>query len=246
LDKKIIEKEWLAYWLATEHQWFISLGANADHFRIRQHMENELAHYSSDCWDLEYNFPFGYKELQGIADRSDFDLQQHMKFSKSDLSLFDQESGKKVIPYVAAEPSQGVERAFLVFMFDSYHYDTKRGNVVLGLHPLLAPVKVGIFPLVKNKEKIVTLAHNIYSDLKSEFVCQYDESGSVGKRYARADEIGIPYTVTIDFESLEDVAVTIRDRDSTQQIRVALSDLNEVLNGLLKGSLNFSKAGKLV
>jgi len=243
LDKKIIKTEWLAYWLVMEHKWFISLGAKADNFRLRQHMENELAHYSSDCWDLEYNFPFGYKELQGMADRSDYDLQQHMKFSKTDMSLFDQETNKKVIPCVAAEPSQGVERAFLVFMFDAYEYDKKRGNVVLKLHPHLAPVKVGIFPLVNKLNKD---AKKVYDLLKGEFVCQFDTSGSVGRRYSRADEVGIPYCITFDFDSLKDKSVTIRDRDSTKQIRVEISKLNEIIRTLIDGGLKFSKAGKVI
>ena len=148
LDKKIIKTQWHAYWLAMEHNWFISLGAKASNFRIRQHVSDEKSHYALDTWDLEYKFPFGFKELQGMANRTDFDLKQHIKHSKKDLSLFDEEAKEKVVPHVVAEPSQGVDRAFLVFMFDAYEDDKKRGNVVLKLTPKLAPVKVGVFPLL--------------------------------------------------------------------------------------------------
>jgi len=148
LKKKIIS-EWIVYWLATEQRWFTSLGAKKENFRVRQHLKKEKSHYALDTWDLEYNFPFGWKELQGIANRTDFDLQQHMKSSGKDLSIFDEETKSKVVPHVVAEPSQGIERAFLVFMFDAYNYDEKRGNVILKLHNSLAPVKIGIFSIDK-------------------------------------------------------------------------------------------------
>jgi len=236
LKKKIIKKQWLAYWLATELRWFTLLGANPDKFRIRQHVKEELAHYSSECWDLEYNFPFGWKELQGMADRSDYDLQQHIKFSKTDLSLYDEEAKEKIVPNVVAEPSQGVDRAFLVFMFDAYDDDKKRDNIVLHLHPRLAPVKVGIFPLVN---KLLDKSQKIYKELKSEFVCQHDKSGSIGRRYARADEIGIPYCVTVDFE--EDGCVTVRDRDTTAQKRVKITELKDTLRRLLNKEINLEE-----
>ena len=239
LKKKVFKSGWHAYWLATEHKWFVSNGCKAENFRLRQHTPDEKAHYSSDCWDLEYKFPFGYKELQGIADRGTYDLDQHIKHSGKDLSLFDDESGKKVVPMVIAEPSLGIGRAFLVYMYDAYEDDKKRGNIVLKLHPKLAPVKVSVFPLVKkNTEK----ATKLYKELKKEFVCSYDRSGSVGRRYARADESGTPYCVTVDFEK----GVTIRDRDSTKQIRVSEKELVSVMRGLLSGSVAFKKAGKLV
>ena len=167
-------------------------------------------------------------------------LTQHIKHSKTDLSLFDDETKKKVVPYVVAEPSQGVGRAFLVFMFDAYNDDKKRGNIVLKLDPKLAPVKVGIFPLVN---KLNNEAKKVYDSLKEEFVCQLDSSGSVGRRYARADEIGIPYCVTIDFEKKD---CTIRERDTTKQVRVKKDELAVVLYRLLKGELKFEEAGKLV
>ena len=242
LRRKMIS-EWHAYWLATEQKWFVSLGANPDNFRIRQHLKKEKSHYALDTWDLEYNFPFGWKELQGIANRTDFDLKQHMKFSGEDLSIFDEESKKKVVPYVVAEPSLGVERAFLVFMFDSYIHDQKRGNVVLKLNPKLAPVKVAVFPLVNKLEKE---AKEVYNLLKNDFNCSYDKSGSVGRRYARNDEIGTPYCVTIDFDSLKKKDVTIRNRDNTRQIRIKAKELKETIRKLVNNEIKFEEAGKLI
>ncbi len=245
LGKKIIKTEWHAYWLAMEHKWFTGLGAKADNFRIRQHLKDEKSHYALDTWDMEYKFPFGWKELQGMANRTDFDLKQHMKHSKQDLSLFEEESKKKIVPYVVAEPSQGVERAFLVFMFDAYNYDKERGNVVLKLHSKLAPVKAAVFPLV-NKPELIKKSRGIFDELKKEFNCVYDQSGSVGRRYARNDEIGTIYCVTVDFESLEDDAITIRNRDDTKQIRVKIDDLKETIRKLINNEMEFEKAGKLV
>ena len=241
LDKKIIKTKWHAYWLAVEHKWFIGLGGKAENFRIRQHVATEKSHYALDTWDLEYKFPFGWKELQGMANRTDFDLQQHIKHSKKDLSLYDEESKEKVVPHVVAEPSQGVDRAFLVFMFDAYHDDKKRGNIVLKLHPTLAPVKVGVFPLVN---KLNDEARKVYDLLKKEFVCQFDTSGSIGRRYARADEIGIPYCLTFDFDSLEDKSITIRNRDDTKQVRVKIDKLKETLRKLLHAEIAFEKISK--
>jgi len=230
LDKNILKTQWHAYWLALEHKWFTSLGANPDKFRIRQHTKEELSHYALDTWDLQYQFPFGWQELEGVANRTDFDLQQHIKHSKKDLSLFDPETNEKVVPHVVCEPSLGVGRSFLVFMFDAYDDDKERGNVVLHLSPKLAPTKVGIFSLAN---KLNTQTKKIYDELKTEFVCKFDSSGSVGRRYARADEEGIPYCVTFDFDSIKDKAVTIRDRDTTKQIRVKITDLKETIRKLL-------------
>ena len=245
LSKKMIRTKWHGYWLAQMHGWFVGLGANAEHFRIRQHVKDELSHYALDTWDLEYEFPFGWKELQGLSNRTDFDLKQHMQHSKADLSLFDEESKNKIIPHVICEPSQGVERAFLVFMFDAYHYDKTRENVVLKLHPKLAPAKLGVFPLVSNKKEIVEFAKKIHNELKQEWTCAFDTSGSIGRRYARADEIGIYACVTIDFESLEDDSVTVRSRDTTEQARVKIKDLKDVLGKFLGGD-ELSKLGKAV
>ncbi|MEK6950080.1 MAG: glycine--tRNA ligase [Nanoarchaeota archaeon] len=241
--KKNILSEWHAYWLAISQKWFIDLGAKAENFRARQHIKEEKSHYALDTWDLEYNFPFGWKELQGIANRTDFDLQQHIKVSGKDLSLFDEETKQKVVPHVVCEPSLGVDRAFLVFMFDAYEYDKKRDNIVLKLHPKLAPIKLGFFPLVN---KLEDKAKEIFDSLKTEFVSTYDRSGSIGRRYARADEIGIPYCITIDFDTLKDNAVTLRNRDDTKQVRIAINDLKEKIGRLISGKIRFEDAGKLI
>ena len=244
LEKGIIKKDWHAYWLATELRWFKELGANKDNFRIRQHLKSELSRYSSDTWDLEYNFPFGWKELEGIAERGDFDLKQHEKFSGKDLSVFDEESKEKITPEVICEPSLGIERAFLVFMFDSYYYDKERENIVLRMHPKLAPVKAAVFPIVKGQE-FEKIAEDIVKDLRQEWNIIYDKSGSIGRRYARNDEIGTPFCITIDGDSLKNTDVTIRDRDTKKQIRVKISELVNILRKLMEKRIKFEKAGKL-
>jgi len=244
--KEMVEKKicsaWHAYWLAEFYRFFLDFGIKKENLRLREHLKDELAHYASACFDIEYKFPFGWKEIHGNADRGQFDLSQHMKFSKTSLEYYDEESKEKVVPYVASEPSQGIDRAFLAFIFDAYNDDKKRGNIVLKLDPRLAAVKVGVFPLVN---KLNDKAKEIFVVLKKEFNCIYDKGGSVGRRYARADEIGIPYCVTIDFDSLKDKAVTIRDRDTTQQVRVKISDLVNVLNGLLSCKVEFEEVLKL-
>jgi len=232
LEKKYIHNQWHAYWLALLHKWFVSLGAFANRFRIRQHLKHEKSHYASDTWDLEYEFPFGWKELLGVADRTTFDLDRHSKHSKKDLSLFDEESKSKIVPHVIAEPSIGLERALLVFLFDAYDNDEKRGNIVLHLHRNLSPITIGVYPLVnKLKEK----AKGVFDLLKSEYHCTFDSSGSIGRRYARADEQGTFLGCTVDFDSLKDESVTLRDRDSTKQIRVEISKLKEVIRQLISG-----------
>ncbi len=243
LSRKIIKTRWHGYWLAQMHKWFVDLGAQSDHFRIRQHVKDELSHYALDTWDLEYEFPFGWKELQGLSNRTDFDLKQHMTHSKNDLSIFDEGTKKKIIPHVICEPSQGVERAFLVFMFDAYHFDKSRDNIVLKLHPKIAPVKLGVFPLVSNKKELVDMSKKIHNELKQNWTCTFDVSGSIGRRYARADETGVYACITADFESLEDNSVTVRARDTTEQIRVKINDLKDVLGKFLNGE-KLSKLGK--
>ena len=245
LDKKIIKTKWHAYWMASMHKWFVELGINSQHFRLRQHVKDELSHYAFDTWDLEYEFPFGWKELQGFANRTDFDLKKHIEFSKSDLSIFDEETKKKIIPHVICEPAQGVERAFLVFMFDAYHYDKSRDNAVLKLSPKLAPIKLGVFPLVSNKKELVQKAKEIHNEMKKYWASTFDVSGSIGRRYARADESGIYACVTVDFESLEDESVTIRSRDTTEQVRVKIKDLKDVISKFLEGGA-LGKLGKAV
>ena len=244
-EKGIIKKEWHAYWLALELLWFKNLGANLENFRIRQHSKEELSHYSSDTWDLEYKFPFGWKELEGIADRGDYDLSQHEKSSKKDLKIFDENSKEKILPHVICEPSLSVERAFLVFMFDSYFYDSERENVVLKLNPKLAPIKAAVFPIVKTNKNIVKIAKGVYDELKKEFNVDYDSGGSVGRRYSRNDEIGTPFCITIDEESLNKKDVTIRERDTKKQIRVKISELKNILRKLIEKEIEFEAAGKI-
>ncbi|MEI6058465.1 MAG: glycine--tRNA ligase [archaeon] len=252
LKKGIIKLGWHGYWLATETKFFLMLGANPDKLRVRQHMAEERSHYATDTWDVQYKFPFGWQELQGVADRGTYDLSQHEKFSGKDLKIVD-ESGveqgqkpRKILPMVVAEPSLGVERAFLVFMFDAYTFDEKRQNIVLKLNPKLAPIKAAIFPLVKNDKVLVKMSREVYETLREEWNVLYDESGSVGRRYARNDEIGTPYCVTIDSDSFAGKDVTIRDRDSTKQIRVKIADLRDVFRKMISGELKFEKAGKMV
>ncbi|MDP2750120.1 MAG: glycine--tRNA ligase [Nanoarchaeota archaeon] len=231
LDKKML-CQWHAYWLAEVYQWFLDMGIKKENLRLREHLKDELAHYASACFDIEYKFPLGWKEIHGSANRLTFDLTQHAKFSGKDLSYFDQATNARVVPAVI-EPSQGVGRAFLAFMFDAYNDDKERGNVVLKLHPRLAPIKIGIFPLVSNKEDLMAKARKVFDMLRKDFYCTFDRSGSIGRRYARADEQGIPFCVTVDFDSLENNDVTIRSRDTTEQIRVKIDELPTKLRKML-------------
>jgi len=243
LKKKWIMLPWHAYWLSIELNWFKSLGVNMDNFRIRQHMKDEKSHYATDTWDIEYKFPFGFKELQGVADRGTFDLTQHQKVSNKNLEIIDEESGKKFLPMVISEPSLGVERAFLVFLFDAYTQNQK-GEIVLKLHPKLSPIKASIFPLIKKEEKQVKIARDLYLDLRKEWNVTYDDSGSIGRRYARNDEIGTPFCITIDEKSIGDNSITIRDRNTTKQIRVKASEIKCTLRKLLLQEIEFKKAGE--
>jgi len=241
--KKIIKTDWHAYWIANEYEWFTSLGANPSNFRIRQHTSNERSHYSKDTWDLEYKFPMGWRELQGFANRGDFDLSQHQEFSKTNLTI--DQDGKKILPHVVCEPSLGIERTFLVFLLESYFHDENRQNIVLKLNPSLAPIKAAIFPIIK-KPEYEDLANTITMDLKKEFNVVYDRSGSIGRRYSRNDEIGTPYCITIDDKSPKNKDVTIRDRDTTQQIRIKIKNLKDILRKLINKEIKFEDAGKLV
>ena len=241
--KKIIKTDWHAYWIVKEYEWFISLGTNPLNFRVRQHTSNEKSHYSIDTWDLEYKFPMGWRELQGFANRGDFDLKQHQEYAKTSMEIED--DGKKILPHVICEPSLGVERAFLVFMFDNYFYDEKRQNIVLKLNPKIAPIKAAVFPIIKKLE-YENMAKKIVNDLRKEFNVVYDKSGSIGRRYSRNDEIGTPYCITIDQLSLKNEDVTIRDRDSTEQIRVKINDLKDVLRKLIDEETEFKDVGRIV
>ncbi len=220
-DAGIIKSKWQGFWIAFEHNFLTNIiGLSYNKLRIRQHLSTERAHYSADTWDIEYKFPFGWKEIEGISNRTTFDIKNHMEHSKKDLRFFDERYKEKVIPYVVAEPSLGIDRLFLTTIFNSYYNDKKRGNIVLKLKPLIAPIKVAVFPLVSNKKELMKYAKEIFNELNSEFNAFFDKSGSIGRRYARQDEIGTPYCVTIDFDSLKDNSVTLRFRDSTRQIRI--------------------------
>jgi glycyl-tRNA synthetase len=241
LKKNIIKTSWHAYWLHCAIKFFTDRGANKDNFRLRQHVQTEKSHYALDTWDLDYNFPFGWKEITGAANRTDYDLKQHIEHSKKDLTYYDEETKQKIIPYVVAEPSFGVGRAFLVFMFDSYYDDKERGNIVLKLHPKIAPIKLGVFPLVN---KLTEETKKLHDKLKMIVTSKFDKSGSIGRRYARADEEGIPYCITFDFDSIEKNDVTLRDRDSTKQIRVPINDLKNIIRDLIDGDITFEELSK--
>ncbi|MFH1425698.1 MAG: glycine--tRNA ligase [archaeon] len=239
--KKIIKNDWIAYWLSLEYSWFLSLGANPEKFRARQHTSEERSHYATDTWDLEYEFPMGWRELQGFANRSDYDLKQHEEHSKKKMEIDDPEKGK-VTPHVACEPSLGVERTFLVFMLDAYEFDKKRNNIVLHLDPQLAPYKAAIFPLI-SKGEILELSKEIYHNLLEEFSVLFDKAGSIGRRYARNDEAGTPFCITVDGQSLKDKTVTVRDRDSTSQRRIEIKNLKQILKDLIKDKTTFNTIG---
>ena len=205
--------------------WYTSLGIKKENLRLTRH-EN-LVFYAKDAWDIEYNFPTGFDELEGIHDRSDYDLSQHMKYSGTDLYYTDPYTGEKYIPWIL-ETSVGMGRMFLAFMSDAYTEDSLGGDdrVFLKLDPKLSPIKIAVFPLLKNKPELVERAREVYNLLKKEFMCEFDDNGNIGKRYRRQDEIGTPFCVTVDFDTLEkDLGVTIRERDSGEQVRVKEDDL---------------------
>ncbi len=214
---------WYEYWCKERLQWFLDLGVDPDRMRLREHDANELAHYSKACADLEYQFPFGWKELEGVANRTDFDLKRHQEATGRDLRFFDDQTKERYWPYVI-EPALGVDRAILVFLVDAYDEETLEdgdSRTVLHLHPKLAPIKAGIFPLVK-KDGLPEIAHELEADLRRQFNVFYDQSGAIGRRYRRQDEIGTPFCITVDHDSKENGTVTIRDRDTMAQERVAL------------------------
>ncbi len=224
------EKKWHSYWQKERLNWFLNLGIKKENIKLVQLPKEDLAHYSKGTAELWYNWPFmGFGELEGIASRGDYDLKQHMKVSGKDLTYFDEEDKEKYLPYVI-EPSVGVGRAFLAFLLDAYAEEEADGEVrtVLKFHPKLAPIKASVFPLVKD-QKLQKIAQNLFKELKESWVVTYDETSSIGRRYRRADEIGTPFGITVDFDSLEDKAVTIRDRDSMKQKRVKISEVKDTL-----------------
>ncbi len=233
--KQGTDEQWFDYWFKERYKWYINLGIKAENLRLRQHGKNELAHYAKACYDIEYLFPMGWSELEGIANRGNYDLTQHSEHSGKDLSYYDRESDTHYLPFVI-EPSAGVDRSLLAFLLDAYDEEVVNGEsrVVLHFHPSLAPIKVTVLPLSK-KENLAALAKEIYKQLCKSFTTHYDDSQSIGRRYRRQDEIGTPFCVTIDFQSLEDNQVTIRERDTLAQIRVPIKDLDLTLHAKLNG-----------
>ena len=221
--------EWFKYWKDFCKNWLLDLGMKEENIRLRDHSQEELVFYSKATTDIEFNFPFGWGELWGIADRTDYDLKQHMEHSKQDLTYLDVESNERYIPYVI-EPSLGADRVTLAFLCNAYEKQELDGGdsrIVLHLHPDLAPYRVAVLPLSK---KLSEKAGEVYEKLSKKFNCDYDEAGSIGKRYRREDEIGTPYCVTIDFDTLEDGQVTVRNRDTMEQVRVPIDEIEKVCN----------------
>ncbi len=217
---------WYEYWCRTRLQWYVDLGIPSDMLRLRAHDADELSHYSAGTADVEFMYPWGWGELEGIAQRTDFDLGQHAKHSGQKLDFFDQATNERYVPYVI-EPAAGVNRAMAAFLLAAYSEDEIDGEVrtVLRLHPRLSPYKVAVLPLSK-KDTLTPLARQVFASLSDRYMVDYDDTQSIGRRYRRQDEIGTPLCVTVDFDSLEDGAVTVRDRDTTEQERVPISDLD--------------------
>jgi glycyl-tRNA synthetase len=222
------EIEWFNYWKDTAENWLKSLGMTEENLRLRDHNEDELSHYSNATTDFEYKFPFGWGELWGVASRTDFDLKRHMEFSGEDFNYIDQETNERYIPY-CIEPSLGADRVTLAFLIDAYEdeeLEDGTSRTVMHLHPALAPYKAAILPLSK---KLSEEATEVFSSLAKDFNVDYDETGSIGKRYRRQDEIGTPFCITYDFDSKEDGMVTVRDRDTMEQTRVKIADLKSFI-----------------
>lgn len=216
------------FWKEEMWKFALSLGLTSEKLRWRPHSKEELSHYSKRTEDLEYNFPWGFKEMWGLAYRTDFDLKNHMEQSGVDLNYVDPQTGEKFIPHVI-EPTFGLSRLITILLMDSYFEDSEKKRVVLKLPAFLAPYKAAVFPLLSNKPELVKYARDIYLDLKQDFMIAWDERGNIGGRYASQDEIGTPFCVTVDFQSLEDKMVTVRDRDSAKQDRVEISELKNYL-----------------
>jgi glycyl-tRNA synthetase len=222
-------EKWHQFWMEERMRWYTDLGIRADHLRLRAHGPDELSHYSSATSDIEYLFPMGWSELEGIANRGDFDLRQHAEFSGEKLEYFDQQTKERYVPHVI-EPAAGVDRAMLAFLVDAYDTEEVEGRerTVLRLHPRMAPVKAAVLPLV-SKEGMPEKAREVYDQIKRRVPAEYDEGGSIGKRYRRQDEIGTPWGITVDGQTMDDDTVTLRDRDSLEQTRMPIEGLTEEL-----------------
>jgi glycyl-tRNA synthetase len=225
---------WFEHWCDERLNWYTGLGIRPDHLRLRAHEQAELSHYSSATSDIEYAFPIGFSELEGVANRGDYDLNAHAQASGQKLEYVDGGSGERYVPHVI-EPAAGADRAVLAFMCDAYDEDEIEGErrTVLRLHPILAPVKVAVLPLVR-KDGQPELAGEIYRTLRERFQCEYDEGGAIGRRYRRQDEIGTPWAVTVDHQTLQDRTVTLRDRDSLAQERIDIDALGDEIERRLR------------
>ena len=228
------DMEWFEYWTKERLDWFVRHGIKPENLRLRAHEQDVLAHYARCCSDIEYLFPMGWSELEGIANRGDFDLKQHALFSGKSLNYYDEDSKEAIVPCVI-EPSSGVDRAVLAFLCDAYAEEPDKDEVrtVLHLHPAIAPIKIAVLPLSK-KEPLAELAKKVYAEVRSRWNTAYDDAQSIGRRYRRQDEIGTPLCLTVDFQSLDDHQVTIRDRDTMSQERIPLAELQAVLAEKLK------------
>ena len=242
LIKKNKLEEWHAYWLAEQIKWFYSLGLKE--IKIREHTKDELSHYSSATFDIDYMYPFGSLEVAANANRGQYDLKQHEKESKEEMAIFDESTKTKIIPRVI-EPTFGMERVFLAILTKAYTYDNSRENTVLKIPAKLAPIKAAVFPVIRNNEELVRVSREVYNNLKQELNVIYDSGGSIGRRYARQDCIGTPLCITIDEDTLKDNSATIRDRDTTSQVRVKIKDLKNIVKKVISGD-NLLKLGKVV
>ncbi len=220
------DEKWYKYWIDHRLNWYVEYGIKPENLRIREHEKSELAHYAKGCSDVDYNYPWGWDELEGIANRTDFDLKTHQEHSGKDLTFFDEETKTRYLPFVI-EPAAGADRATLAFLLDAYDEEVKENGetrVVLRFHPLIAPIKVAILPLVK-KDGLADIAKDIEKSLRKTYTTFYDESGAIGRRYARQDEVGTPFGITVDYETKENDTVTLRIRDTMEQRRVKIADL---------------------
>jgi glycyl-tRNA synthetase len=234
------DEEWHQKWIDERFAWYQKYGIRKENIRLREHETDELAHYAKRCVDVEYLFPMGWSELEGIANRTDFDLKQHSQFSGKALEYFDEETKQKIVPFVI-EPSAGADRSALAFLVDAYHEEEVRGEkrVVLKFHPELAPIKIAVLPLLKKNDRIVETAKKICANLRKRWFSVYDDTASIGRLYRRQDEVGTPFCVTVDVQTVgddktpADEKVTVRDRDTMQQIRVPISKLQNVMSDLM-------------
>jgi len=228
------DKKWYDYWVNERYNWYVALGIKKKNLKLREHSKDELAHYAKSCHDIEYLFPWGWAELEGIANRADFDLKSHSEISKTDLAYFDEETKERFLPHII-EPSGGIDRAVLAFLIDSYTEEKvkKETRAVLSLNKDLVPIKAAVLPLLRNRPELVKLAKNIYKDLRGRFKVMYDDTASIGRLYRRQDEIGTLYCITVDVQSLDDKKVTVRDRDTMKQDRIEVTGLRRYLDDKL-------------